>query len=314
MTEEIKEKPTKGQYIAAYLFIVNAVMNFVVVFSGLDTENLGMIIGPSAVDIMIAVAILKGNKSLVGFAIFRVVMGMLFAGRYLKDEDYVSIGLQAIMTFTFLMLLIGKPKKIRLGFSYAGMGILAIFYFVNLQQIFTGTNYLNQIIASIIYKSKDIKNGQVFNSDFEYKINSVSDFWKSRIKEDFKKDNPLADKWLINSKYDAHIIVLAEKLDPSMTIQHDLFLENVKKNYQSIPSTSILNENSNLIMNHNSTNLEFKTTINQMALHYKVGVFSKNNIGIQVIGFCPEQVFTKLKPEFEKVISSFEFYVPGQKI
>lgn len=128
-TDEAQARPydeRKRLALAGGLLIANAGLAFTEL--ALTTpENGARMFVSIAIDLLIAGTFLKGSGKYRGFAIFRVVLGLLlFAGVSLSAGDYLTPAFVAVGHGGLLLVLVGQPSPGRRILGAVLFGLIAL--------------------------------------------------------------------------------------------------------------------------------------------------------------------------------------------
>jgi hypothetical protein len=142
----------------------------------------------------------------------------------------------------------------------------------------------------------------------KYVLTPPGEGWFLRTARAAKKDNELADRWIVRPDKAAHILVVAEEA-PGAVIDPDKYADaiagNIKKNLDGevisrMPSTS---------QPKIGRILRAKAMVQGAQFEYVYGLFADGPRAFQVIGFCHAESFAKLEADFLKTIEAFK--MPG---
>lgn len=137
-----------------------------------------------------------------------------------------------------------------------------------------------------------------------YELTAPDGNYFLRKQEAAHKDNPLADRWLVRPDLDAHILVIAERLEGA-DLNPDHYVRAVadaaRANFGATDvSTEVLDSHPK-----EGRLLHAKATVNGLAMEYYFGCFARGEQAFQVLTFVRQDEFPALAPSFRKAIDSF---------
>ena len=171
--------------------------------------------GAALIDITVAVAILKGQENAVALAIVRLVLGALI----LSVVQYSVVGffgviLQLAFSTGALLLLVGDARGARLsigGLLLAGCLSMSLLGMYALKTGGLPMGFLAHMVRTDL-EGEALE--EVRDDDAGWRMDWPGSDWRSRKEESIRKDNPLATRWLVHPRYDAHLSVITETLPP----------------------------------------------------------------------------------------------------
>jgi hypothetical protein len=142
---------------------------------------------------------------------------------------------------------------------------------------------------------------------FRYRLSSTGKEWYFRKASFAKKDNALADIWLIQPSVDAHVLVIAERIAPGQSIDMDRFaqvvIDNAKKkaeNFSLVEQRPISNARGFGRLVHT------RARINKIDLEFYYGLYAREPEIYQIVASAHATKFAKIAPELLEWVSSFE--------
>lgn len=264
-----------GQKIAAAAFIAIAIVN-VLSFAMLPISgSVAFSIVPGIIDVAIAISILRGSNRYVGFAIFRVVIGVLvWSARSAAEQDLWSVGAQLALSGALLMLLVGNAGRAR---RWTAVAILAPVFLVMLFAIGLGPGGLYRGEVHAIERRTVAGGGFV--------LTVPNDTWHQFDRAIVAQRNPDATAWIVEPWSDAHVQVIEEPLVPEHQLDIAGYERNVLRGLEMAGSTFEVREREVL---DDGVFLVTALTIDGQALEYRHRLYVDEERAIQVIAFAPD--------------------------
>ncbi|MDI1444808.1 hypothetical protein [Polyangium sp. 6x1] len=139
----------------------------------------------------------------------------------------------------------------------------------------------------------------------DYTLTPPSEVWALRKPEAAKKDNPLADRWLVRPDKDAHIFVVAEHA-PGAVVDLEKYVDAVASSVLDRMHGTIDAREPLRTDPKNARLLHVRADTEEMKLEYYYGLFARGDRAFQVIAFARAEVFPSVKDELLKAIEAFE--------
>lgn len=137
-----------------------------------------------------------------------------------------------------------------------------------------------------------------------YELTAPDGNYFLRTQEAAQKDNPLADRWLVRPDLDAHILIIAERVEGAdLSPEHyaRAVAEAAASNHRlELLSSEVLPSRPN-----EGRLLHGKANVNGLAIEYFFGCFARGEQAFQVITFASQDQFPALATSFRKAIDSF---------
>jgi hypothetical protein len=257
----------------------------------------------AVVDLALGGMLLAGRESVLRWTQLRVVLGgLLFAGVFLSQGQTVMAVFQVAFSAALLGLLVGRAEALRLGVSTAALGLYFVLEIVGL----SGSSVLAR---SLLRARGDIGGEAVTRLEgdrVKYHLTLPGGSWYLRQTAAARKDNPLADRWLIRPANDAHIITIVEDLAPGQRVDLDRFAKVVLENRRTASTWLDPREQTPLA---GATPGEFVHVVSltqgvKVETYY--GLFVAGRHAYQVVAFAQQDAFPGLAAELRQVIESFE--------
>jgi hypothetical protein len=303
---EIGERLTIGQRIAGPILVANGVLVMLERAMAMDGEGFSNPVG-SLIDIALGLMLLAGRKDVLGFTKFRAVAGgLVFGGIYLAQGDMTMMALQLIFSAALIALLFGDAGKPRMAVAaVAAIGLMGL-ELIGLQMIHSGES--PAIMMSALYDLQPIESEVLESATHPYRMRAPGEGWERRSDESAQIDNPLADLWLVEPAWDAHIMVIAETVEPGYEVDIETLAEVVVDNARAgaedfdLASQKYLAGVSTL-----GKQLDARAVIDGNEMRFRYGVFANGRHGVQVICFAGEKSFPNVEKACDAVLGSFEF-------
>jgi hypothetical protein len=137
-----------------------------------------------------------------------------------------------------------------------------------------------------------------------YRLTAGGNHWYLRKDEAAKKDNALADRWLVWPSKDAHVVVIAEKLDSGITVDMDRFAEVILGNVRKAsPDVKVLSREA---LPGGGTRLHTQATVNGLQIESYYGLYAREPWIFQVIAFTGQRQFASVESELASLVASFQ--------
>ena len=124
-----------GQKVAAVLMLLNGVVNLFVMMTAESSTETSIILqspAPFVIDILLSLALLSCFESVLGFVIFRVILGsIVIVAVYATQGDAEMVVGQLIFSISLLALLLGKAGPVRIGVVVVGLSALLVVGLIN---------------------------------------------------------------------------------------------------------------------------------------------------------------------------------------
>jgi hypothetical protein len=255
------------------------------------------------IDLVLGGMLLTGNAKGLPWAKFRVVAGgLILPIVFFAQGQGLLAGLQLAFSLGLALLLFGEAGRIRLATGLLATGVGLALETVGLFGMATGTAPLARIrLAPTLERDPvDVVEGLAC----PYRVTARGGRWYLRKAEATKKDNPLADRWLVWPEKDAHVLVIAERLESGLVVDMNKFAEVVLGNARkSAHDLRVINRDT---LPAGGTLLHTRGTINGMAIESYYGLYAREPWIFQVVAFTSQRHFESVKADLGAVVSSFE--------
>jgi hypothetical protein len=199
----------------------------------------------------------------------------------------------------------GASNTTKILLIVAAVGVLILIFGAIALRALLGANPLTRLALSGQTEGAAITTAE--GRAFRYRLSSSGKDWFFRKAALARKDNALADIWLIQPSVDAHVFVIAERIGPGHSVDMDRFaqvvIENAKKKAESftlVEQRPISNARGFGRLVHT------KARIDRMDLEFYYGLYAREPEIYQVVASAHATKFPKLEPELLQWVSSFE--------
>lgn len=139
----------------------------------------------------------------------------------------------------------------------------------------------------------------------KYVLTAPSDGWYVRTDQAAKKDNPLADRWIVRPDKAAHILVIGE-LAPGAVIDIEKYADAISTNIKTGLSGEIISREPVKSQEQNGRIVRANAVVDGTRFEYVYGVFSDGPRAFQIVAFAPSAGFSKVEPDLKKAIETFK--------
>jgi hypothetical protein len=142
---------------------------------------------------------------------------------------------------------------------------------------------------------------------FRYRIRTSGDGWFVRKADLARKDNPLADVWLIQPKHDAHLLVIVERVGPTDRVSMDALANVVMANARKVSSDFTLLEQRSLDNPQGAGRLlHARGKMEGQVMEFYYGLYTREPEIFQLVAFSFQRNFGKVEPQLYEWISSLQ--------
>jgi hypothetical protein len=296
----------QGARIAGVLLLVNAAL--VVVDNVLMPSAKGVpsSVVPAVIDVLIGASLVRGDKKYLNWAIVRAIGGaVIWTALSLANGERFVAALQVLVSASLLGLLLGQPGRARIVAACVAFGLYGL---VEVAGVVTVTTGFNPIASTTMQLSGELERepaGTVHGVAFDYALTAPNANWHLYKTEVMHQNNAAADRWLVRPDLDAHLLVIAEQLEPGMTLElknlSKVILDNVRK---SSPDVVVLEDG--LMTNREGWLLRYTATTSGLPAEFYVGLYARGRNVVQVQGFAAKKSFAAARPDLERAVASVE--------
>jgi len=142
----------------------------------------------------------------------------------------------------------------------------------------------------------------------KYVITAPGEGWFLRTDQAAKKDNALADRWIVRPELGAYILVIAEEA-PGTVIDIETYADAIATNIKTGLSGEVISREPSKSQPKIGRILHAKATVDGTQFEYLYGLFADGPRAFQVVAFSTAASFDKVEADFRKSIESFK--LPG---
>ena len=250
--------------------------------------------------------VLAGKMGAIKTARWLVLLvGLGLPVLYLTKGQGLAAGIQIVYTTSLLVLLVGNASRLRMGIGLLGAALYFVVEGAGFYGIVTGHYPLARVL--IAHELDAGPAGVVDGQSVRYRLRMPNDRWYRRTEAVARKENPLADRWLVRPDRDAHVLVIAETLPESSTVEMDRFAEVVIKNLTANAKSFTVVSQSPLETTLEAGRVVRASSISEgKEMEWCIGLFVQHPYIFQVLAFSTRRNFALVEPDLRAVIESFE--------
>jgi len=174
----------------------------------------------------------------------------------------------------------------------------------------TGTRARNAEALVAAREIEVIGEAGVQGVGYYYHFKAPNALWYVRSQEVTKRENPVADRWLVRPDKDAHLIVIVENFEGGGVDVDDYqnaVLENLKN---AATNVEVLETGSLFEHYEQSRRVHARAVVMGLSIDYLYGLVVFGNQGYQFIGFAGGPEYASVAPEFQQM---FDTLVIGER-
>lgn len=296
-----------GARIAGGLLLANALA--IVLETALGVASSGIPghppIAAAVHDLVIGAMLVGGVRKVLAWTVFRVCAGaLLFVAMHVYQGDRLSAAFQLAFSASLLLLLLGAPGRPRVATALAIFSVVIVFEIAGIIGIATGRNVLASTVLAL---RGDLERAPrpLTGTNRPWRI-TPPDGWFLRTEAAARKDNALADRWLIRPDLDAHIMVISEHVERVESIDPDALARAVLGNVQASVKGVRIIEQGTLLRPAGARTIHAVSASDRMEIEYLYGVVASGSDAYQIVTFAPRRSFAEARPELEAAIASFQ--------
>lgn len=258
------------------------------------------------IDIIMGIALLAGRKSVLPWALVRVVLGaVVLTALQAFTEPFLAV-MQFAVSGSFLLLLIGKASTPRMALAGVLFGLYAVICLAGFRATLTGTNPIAELVQGLSGQIEREPAGVVTGLSSHYRLHTPSERWHLFKTEVARKHNALADRWLTRPDLDAHVLVIAEKMR-GKRVNADALADAVLANTRRTATAFELVGREPLRTDpQHGRLLHTRTTTSGVELETLTGTVAIYEHGFQIIAFAPRKSYPQVEEELRGIVESFE--------
>jgi hypothetical protein len=237
-----------------------------------------------------------------------VVLGLLLlpAIYFLLVHNPVLAVLQVLFSLSMLALLLGRAGMPRIVVASVVLGLYLTLEAVGLAGSMTGSNPIARAALTLRGDIEQDPITSVKGETFAYVLMAPANGrWYLRKPDAARKDNPLADRWLVRPDLDAHVLVIAEKVDGAEEIDTEAFHRVVLENARKAAKSFDVVEDGPLPDRQGAQLIHTKSVVQELQLESYYGLFASGPNIYQVVAFVPRERFGAVAPELKGIVASF---------
>lgn len=303
---------TTGQRVAGGFLLVNALLTLGWLLAGpaaTATVALGdispaMTVVPAVIDLLVGTSLARGRKGLVALATLRAGLGgVLFTAMQIHEP--ASAAAQVLLSGAVLLLLLGDAGRVRVALGAAVFAIYALLGSVGLVALAVGSNPLRGPILRAMGEIEAPPGGTVRGAAYPYTLELPGLGWFVRKDEAARKDQPLADRWLMRPDRDAHLLVIVEHV-PGKVLPVDAYADAALEGQRQGTTTLELVDRVPLRTDPVSGRL-LHTRFQAKGVSFErlMAVVAVGERGFQIIATVERSRFPKLDGEMRDILESF---------
>jgi hypothetical protein len=153
--------------------------------------------------------------------------------------------------------------------------------------------------------AEPLPDGKLMGISANYSLTPPGPLWVLRKDEAAKKDNALADRWMVRPDKDAHVFVVAEHA-PGAVVDLEKYADAVAASIVDRMKGTLQSREPLRTDPTNARLLRIHADTESMKLDYYYGLFARGDRAFQVVAFARSEVFESVKEELLKAIETFE--------
>jgi hypothetical protein len=253
------------------------------------------------IDLALGGMLVSGSAKGLTLAKIRAVLGLLILPILLVVQgESLLAGLQVAFSLGLILLLFGNAGAIRITTGLLATGGGLALETIGLLGIATGTQPLAHLTFQAEAAVAEVVQGQAC----PWQLTAASGHWHLRKAEAVAKDNPLADRWLVWPEKDAHVLVIAERLDVDGDVDMERFVEVVLANARgTAPDLKLLDRQ---MLQGGGVRLHTQGTYDGTPIETYHALFASEPWIFQVTAFSTQPRFDSVKDELSAIVASFQ--------
>lgn len=260
----------------------------------------------AAISLILGLILLAGYSKILIWVKISVVLGaVLFTVKNCIAGDMIAAVMQVAFSLALMLLIFGNPARIRIAIS----ATVSLLYFavaiIGFQQETTGTNFLTPLITRTSYNLEPLKTNTIKGSNAPYTILIDNKKWSQMSPEDASRDVPTADIWLVNPKYDGHILILTFHAGNENVFIPEKVVEILTEDFEKgSESSKIIKRSTVQGVDGKIDLIEATSIIDGETFTYNFGIFSKGPHAVQVSCHTFEESFQYIRQDCLDAIKS----------
>jgi hypothetical protein len=255
------------------------------------------------VDAILGSLLVLGQRKVVPFCIVRVLLGaLLVLGLLLYNGGAATAAvMQLALSGALLGLLWRRPGSARLAFSSVvatASVLLAAFVLHTDARIWDAEELLAANEIEVIAE------GKVRGVARPYRFEAPNPRWYIRRREVVKRENPVADQWLIRPDKGAHFIVVVETLSGEGVDVGDYQNAVLESLGNAATRVEVLDTGSLSEEYEQSRRVRARAVVRGLPIDYTYGLVVFNGRGYRFIGFAGQGEFPSVASEFQHMFDT----------
>ncbi|MEW6368698.1 MAG: hypothetical protein AB1714_29060 [Acidobacteriota bacterium] len=254
------------------------------------------------VSVVVGGFLVANRRRALGWARVMVILGLvIFGGWYAIDHDYVMMAAQTAYSGSLLLLLFGTPSVLRMSGAVA---VLGLYFLIETASIVAPVAVARQVLflqGEIVSDPAKIIAGRAA----PYRVAIPGDDWYLRPEGRAKGDNPLADRWAINIRNGANLMIIVEQLPAGSTLDLGAFAGAVIENLKSASTRIEVVKNEPFQARQYGQFVHARIEVEGQKLEYYCGLYVAGRTAFQVVAFALQEDFSSVEAELREIIGSF---------
>ena len=192
--------------------------------------------------------------------------------------------------------------------AFAGFGLYLLVEGMGATALMDGGNPLGGLWMRLSGNIEPIPSSELSGISYDYRLKLPTPHWYLRTARALKKEGSSADRWLVHSDLNAHVIVLAQRAAPGSAYDVDSLAKALIDSYRANVKDFVLLDLQPLAgLPENGRIIHATSTSEGLPLEHYYGVFARNDRSVQLIAFSERSHFKDVQAELKQLIESFQF-------
>jgi hypothetical protein len=295
--EDPAERAKRSLQVAGAMLVATALLSGVAI-AALPGETMG---SPFAlvIDCVIGISLLRGDPKYKGFAIFRVVAGLVvYGGMSVVQGDLATLVIQGALSGALLLLLIGVPTPLRMRLGVAAcVAVLAL--------LVLGIVGVRLLPAMVAGETSAPRGGVVRGVDVPYTIHAGA--MRVRDRATARTENPSADNWLVDLGRDEHVLVVCLGGAGGGAVDVSSYAAGVTAELTATGGAAASVSQGPAAPHNDAMRAIVTATGMPGGVNYEVQTYARGSDACAVYGFAMASTWADAQPRLAQVLSSFRF-------